>query len=359
MIKSESTEKKLKEAIQKKKEELQKEKKLRQDKQQNEKCINKKNIESTNKLEKDMRGIMKENNDLKEENKILKNRVTEMLNKEINQGGNRPSFGNSNLNSSVAIPLNSVLNNSTIKNEAEQGKNKNNGSNLIKDKLHGKTLDNRAPSLKWIPNLLEILSQERHLKKSPKVSCKSLNKSSFLFGERKHSWSQDNIIGEHDSGSFKYWETWKYKLWREKLKLYDAQDLIANRDIIRSIRCIIWEKQYETSFFISHCKDWRLTHGVPSFLDEKFKISGKIELLSCDHFDNSLSSSPKNLFDESRYFSQNKEIEFSPDDIVSRSPDLAYENSKNLHTKERKGKELCTLYFNEQDKIFLLKWIIR
>lgn len=110
MIKSESTEKKLKEAIQKKKEELQKEKKLRQDKQQNSKSLNKKNVENANKLEKDLRLLMKENNDIKEENKILKNRVSEMLNKELNQGGNRPSIGSTNLNSSVVIPLNNALN---------------------------------------------------------------------------------------------------------------------------------------------------------------------------------------------------------------------------------------------------------
>lgn len=91
-----------------------------------------------------------------------------------------------------------------MKNEAEQGKNKNSRSSIANNKIHGKTLDNRAPSLKCIPNLLEILNQEKHIKQSPKLSCKTLNKSSFLFGERKRSGSQDNIIGEYDSGSFKY-----------------------------------------------------------------------------------------------------------------------------------------------------------
>ena len=113
---------KLLEAIEKKKEELYKEKKLRQDKLQSEKSMSKKNIESTNKLEKDMRGLMKEINDLKEENKILKNRVTDMLNKEINQGVPRPSFGYPNFNASIPIPLNKGSNSSMIRMEEEQGK---------------------------------------------------------------------------------------------------------------------------------------------------------------------------------------------------------------------------------------------
>ena len=198
-------------------------------------------------------------------------------------------------------------------------------------------MDNRAPSLKCIPNLSEIMSQERHYNHSPRLSWKTLNKSSFLWKERKRSGSQDNIIGDLENGSVKYWETWKYKLWREKLKLYDAQDLMANRDIIRSIRCIIWEKQYETSFFISHWKDWRLTHGVPPFLDEKFKISGKTEFSCCDHLDNSISSSPKNLFEQCRRFSQNKDIEFSQDDIDSVSPDVTEKNSQHYPENDRRG----------------------
>lgn len=105
MIKSESTEKKLKDAIQKKKEELCKEKSLRKKTLKQDRSATKKSLETNNKLEKDMRSVLKENNNLKEENKILKSRVSELLSKGANQTNNETTNLNAQLNSSVIVPL--------------------------------------------------------------------------------------------------------------------------------------------------------------------------------------------------------------------------------------------------------------
>jgi len=112
------------------------------------------------------------------------------------------------------------------------------------------------------------------------------------------------------------------------LLTYDPQDLVSNRDLIRSVKCLACEKLLEIKAFLAHCKDCRLTNGVPAFLNEKRKYSGKTEQISCEHFENSISLSAKNLFDESRLFSQNKESELSPDDqALPRSPpEVSQEN---------------------------------
>lgn len=100
---------------------------------------------------------------------------------------------------------------------------------------------------------------------------------------------------------------------------YDPNDLIRNRDMIRSVQCLGCEKHYEVKFFLNHCKDCRLTNGVPPFIEDRSKSIFKTDLISCDHSEaplprNSCSSSPKNTLEESRLSFQKNEIVFNPEE---------------------------------------------
>ena len=332
MVKSEATEKKLKDAIKKKKEELAKEKKLRKQTSSNTLVTTSKTREVNNKLEKDIRSLLGDNTKLKEENKILRNRVSELVsNKDMNPAYYRTGHPTSKLNSSLSVPLSiqnptfsSNLYESNLKDRNEKRRE------FLTRKSCDKFPEYRATSYKVLPTLAELTNKDKK-RPSSKGSCRSLSKSSFFFGDKKRSDSREKIIGDIETGSCKYCEVCKYRVWRKKLLTYDALDLLNNRDLIKSITCLACDKNYDVKFFINHCKDCRLTNGVPPFRDERGKSIIKTDFFSCDHFDNSVSSSPKNLLDESRYSTNNREIIFTPDEelnFISRAENLKQNESE-------------------------------
>lgn len=69
-------------------------------------------------------------------------------------------------------------------------------------------------------------------------------------------------------------------MWKKKLLTYDPVDLVKNRDLIRDIKCLACEKNFEATFFINHAKDCRLTKGVPPFREPKGKNYTKMDLIS-------------------------------------------------------------------------------
>lgn len=281
MVKSEATEKKLKDAIKKKKEELAKEKKLRKQTSSNTLANTSKTREVNNKLEKDIRSLLGDNTKLKEENKILRNRVSELVsNKDMNPAYYRTGHPTSKLNSSLSVPLSiqnptfsSNLYESNLKDRNEKRRE------FLTRKSCDKFPEYRATSYKVLPTLAELTNKDKK-RPSSKGSCRSLSKSSFFFGDKKRSDSREKIIGDIETGSCKYCEVCKYRVWRKKLLTYDALDLLNNRDLIKSITCLACDKNYDVRFFINHCKDCRLTNGVPPFRDERGKSIIKTDFFS-------------------------------------------------------------------------------
>jgi hypothetical protein len=203
--KTEESEKKLKDAIKKKKEQLVKEKTFRKNASMKDLSQTKKVTEVNNKLEKDMRNIKNNYNKLKEENKILKSRLSDLVaNKESNHAyymTGQPSKPNS----SFAVPLNYMGSNFNAKDYQTHDGRK---SIDVIQNMQKKKLDGRAISYKNLPTLSEINTKEFHsLYKSPRRSCTNLNKSSFFFGEKRRCISQDKVIGDLDNGSCRYCET--------------------------------------------------------------------------------------------------------------------------------------------------------
>jgi len=72
--------------------------------------------------------------------------------------------------------------------------------------------------------------------------------------------------------------------------------------------------------------------------------------VTCDRLDNSLSSSPKNLFDESRFSSQNKEFYVNTDDelILNSSPEDILDHNKTIDPRSGKTHDLETCKANEK-----------
>lgn len=67
----------------------------------------------------------------------------------------------------------------------------------------------------------------------------------------------------HNHGSGKYWEAWKYKTWRIEQLKYDPEKLLKNRDMIRYITCIGWDRAFEIKKFLKHIRDCRLSNQIP------------------------------------------------------------------------------------------------
>ena len=50
---------------------------------------------------------------------------------------------------------------------------------------------------------------------------------------------------------------------------YSTSELVINRDIIRFVTCLGWNKSFEVIEFIKHCKDWRLSNKIPKIEYDK------------------------------------------------------------------------------------------
>ena len=257
-----------------------------------------------------MRKLQKEINTLKNENQTLRNRIWDNI-KSTGNGERAEFYSPQKLNQSVAVPLSG---------ESTNCNTNSCGHVKMMDRTGGcknKNYVNRAISYSNLPKYLDVNSPDKRMKPSPQRSCKSLNKLSFIFRESKRSKSNEKVIGDFENGSWKYCESCKYKVWRKKALTYDPQKLIDNRDLIRSIKCVACNKVYEAHFFVNHCKDCRLTKGVPSFRNNKILgATTKTEMITWDNLDNSISSSPQNIFNESRFSSNNKDLYIHTDDDV-------------------------------------------
>ena len=75
---------------------------------------------------------------------------------------------------------------------------------------------------------------------------------------------RNSVIGSTGDGSSKYCAVWKFKEWKKKQLNYDVEELIKNRDMIRTVQCLGWNIQYEVKYFIDHVKSWRqnITHDL-------------------------------------------------------------------------------------------------
>ena len=60
--------------------------------------------------------------------------------------------------------------------------------------------------------------------------------TSFL--DRKRSQSKEKVIGDYEFGSHKYCESCKYRVWKRKMMTYDPIELVNNRDLIKSVKCL-------------------------------------------------------------------------------------------------------------------------
>lgn len=61
----------------------------------------------------------------------------------------------------------------------------------------------------------------------------------------------------------------------------------------------------------------------------------KADMLACDHLDNSVSTSPKNISGESRCSSQNKEFIFNPEEdfLPISAPEISNQNESGMISK--------------------------
>lgn len=169
MKNSETTEKRLKDAIKRKREELIQEKRLRKQ-TKSETTESRTPSVSYSKLEQSNKKLHKENTDLKEQNKILKAKLDDLSNKE--KDSKKAFVTPQKLSQSFVVPLSGEA---STKYQTG-GQKTNTFSQAVAEsptkriqKL-GKTIDSRAVSYKKLPTLSEIMSVERPHKPSPKRS---------------------------------------------------------------------------------------------------------------------------------------------------------------------------------------------
>jgi hypothetical protein len=316
MVKSDRTEIKVREAIKKKKDEHDIEKYTGMPSKvvfESYKMI----LDNKSKLEKELKTITKKQSIIIGENKILKKRINNLLvNREI-----VPAYYNttshSNRNSSIGHSLKlkfSPISEWGIENSIARK------SSMGSLSLKGHTYDARTNSYKEMSSL-NVHAKGKGNTPIGKKWFSLISGSSLISREKKGSLCKDHVDGENESGSCRYCECCKYRFWNKKLLSYDPDDLINNRDLIKHIKCLAWEENYEVIQFIHHSKTCRLTKGVPNFMPKK-KSSLKNEHLSSDHMENSSSSLQKELFGESNIlYHSNKELIFNlEEDIIPNSP---------------------------------------
>ena len=226
-----------------------KEKKIRKTHSKKDVTLSQRRQEIANKLEKEGRKIQAENNKLKEENRKLRNRVNDLVtNKDTNLSIYQTVQTPGKMNNSLVVPLNG-LSPQTSKNKGSLERQNSLGS----FKCIQSRLDGRATSYKKLPTYNDILKKEKN-RVAPKYrnSFQVIKASSMIFKDHRRSNSNDIVIGDLDHGSCKYCESCKYRYWRKKMLTYEPIDLVNNRDLIRSIKCLACEKNYEIKSFIDH-----------------------------------------------------------------------------------------------------------
>lgn len=287
MNRCEVSERKLKDAIKKKKQELVQERKIRKTESRKDLQVSLKRQETLNKIEKENRKILAENTKVKDENSKLKKRLSEFIfHREFYRGAYRTAHHTKGRNSSSAVSLSSYNANNLCQ------KRKLIGRKLSLNSFHnGARYDNKKGSFfKHLPKLCDQIQGKKMVPKS-KYSTESLRRFSFNHGHHKRSISHDYSQGNQD-GSSKNFESCIYKFWKQKMQSYDPYSLLNNRDLIKSIKCMACEKEQEVKPFIDHCTECRMINGVPKITRQEiqgFKTSSG----SLENCDNSVSSSPK------------------------------------------------------------------
>lgn len=77
---------------------------------------------------------------------------------------------------------------------------------------------------------------------------------------------KNSVIGAQGDGSSKYCAAWKFKEWKKKQLNYDVEELIKNRDMLRTVQCLGWNMQFEVKYFLDHVKSCRLAYNIPSMV---------------------------------------------------------------------------------------------
>ena len=109
----------------------------------------------------------------------------------------------------------------------------------------------------------------------------------------------------HKHSHGKYCEACKYKKWRVEQIKYDPQKLLYNRDIIKYITCLGWERAFEVKLFIKHARDCRLSNHVPHLDGNKYYKSAN---KTVRHLSSNPSSNPKSKNRSERMDSVNGDI---------------------------------------------------
>ncbi|CAI2384084.1 unnamed protein product [Moneuplotes crassus] len=309
MDRCELTEKKLKDAIKKKKHELIVERKLRKTESKIDIDIHLKKQEIMNKVEKDNRKTKAENTRLREENKKLKNRLSEFIfNKDISRCAYQTVNPTKNMDNSLLAPMSKYFS------PIQDGKKyfyqrKMSHNSFWKADI---TFDERATSSRVIPNLHENLHDQSRMPPKSKYSTGTQNGSSFYFGDKKRCLSQ-NKTQRNQGGSKRYCGSSEDDLDEAKKISYDPLEIVNNRDLIKTIKCKACEGLYSPKSFIEHSKNCRLLNGV-SPIKKKEIFCFKNSPCYCINCENSLTSSPKDLSAGSGRFSNERELVLNPDE---------------------------------------------
>lgn len=77
---------------------------------------------------------------------------------------------------------------------------------------------------------------------------------------------KNSVIGAQGDGSSKYCAACKFKEWKKKQLNYDVEELVKNRDMLRTVQCLGCSLQFEVKYFLDHVKSCRLAYNIPSMV---------------------------------------------------------------------------------------------
>ena len=87
--------------------------------------------------------------------------------------------------------------------------------------------------------------------------------SNVSFSNSVNGVFKNSTIGDADHGSSKYWAAWKFKDWKKKQLNYDIEELVKNRDMIRSVIWLGCNNHFEVKYFLEHVRQCRLCYNIP------------------------------------------------------------------------------------------------
>ena len=105
-------------------------------------------------------------------------------------------------------------------------------------------------------------------KKKPIINPSNTTATNVSFWGSINGVFKSSLIGSTGDGSSKYCAACKFKEWKKKQLNYDVEELIKNRDMLRTVQWLGWNIQYEVKYFIDHVKSWRLAYNIPSMISK-------------------------------------------------------------------------------------------